>query len=96
MGKLVKSNGGTCTHFRMKPTILPDMSKAVQCIDDHTLLLSHIECNYDHQRAFKRIAEEISACGQEKTPLLKKIRLWYGIGGKMHKMSVSAIIVPTS
>jgi hypothetical protein len=75
------------------------MWKAAQRMDDRTLLLSHIECNYDHQRAFKKIAEEIAACGQEKTPLLEKIRLWYGMGGNMHsigKMSVSAIIVPTS
>ncbi len=86
MGKLVKSNEGTCTHFPVKPTILPDMWKAAQRMDDRTLLLSHIECNYDHQRAFKRIAEEIAACCQEKTPLLEKIPLWYGMGGNMHSI----------
>ncbi len=56
MGKLDKSNGGTNTLFPVKPTILPDMWKVAQRMDDRTLLLSHIECNYDHQRAFKIIA----------------------------------------
>ncbi len=79
MGKLVKSNGGTCTHFPVKPAILPDMWKAAQRMDDSTLLLSHIECSYDNQRGFKRIADHGMRSGEDTTPqedLLVVLHWW--------------------
>jgi hypothetical protein len=97
-----KANVGTYTHFPLKQTIFPDMWKAAQLpqrMDDRTFLLSHVECDNDHQRAFKRTANEITTRGQEKTPLLEKAHLWYSMGDRMHsigKISVFAIIVPTS
>jgi hypothetical protein len=61
--------------------------------------LSHIECNNDQQRAWKKITDEITAIREAETPHTKKILLWHGMGGNMHsigKMSISAIIVPTT
>ncbi len=41
----------------------------------HTHSLSHIECNYDQQRAWKKITDEITAIGEAETPRTEKIQL---------------------
>jgi hypothetical protein len=99
MGKLFKANAELNTSFVGRPSFEPEMWRMAQRLDTRTLSLSHIECNYDFQRAWKKITVEIAAIGEADTPLTEKIRLWYGMGGNMHsigKMSVSAIIVPTT
>ena len=99
MGKLFKANAELNTSFVGRPSFEPEMWRMAQLLDSRTLSLSHIECNYDQQRAWKKITVEIAAIGEADTPLTEKIRLWYGMGGNMHsigKMSVSAIIVPTT
>ena len=99
MGKLFKANAELNTKFVGRPSFEPEMWRMAQRLDTRTLSLSHIECNYDFQRAWKKITVEIAAIGEADTPLTEKIRLWYGMGGNMHsigKMSVSAIIVPTT
>jgi hypothetical protein len=99
MSKLCKANDGLNTSIPSRPIFEPEMWRMAQRLDSSTLFLSHIECNYDQQRAWKKITDEIVAIGEAETPLTEKIRLWHGMGGNMHsigKMSISAIIVPTT
>ncbi len=70
MGKLVKTNGGSCTHFQVKQTILPDMWKAAQRMDSRTYILAvpH-RVQLQSSASIQENANEIVVCCREKTPL---------------------------
>jgi hypothetical protein len=64
MGKLFKANAELNTNFVGRPSFEPEMWRLAQRLDTRTLSLSHIECNYDFQRAWKKITDEIAAIGE--------------------------------
>ncbi len=75
------------------------MWRLAKHLHSSTFILSHIESNYNQQRAWWKITEKIAEYGEPDTLLPEKIQLWYCMGGNMHssgKMSVAAIYVPTT